>query len=146
MPIDYHCTARYWIEPLLALNVGGAVALRFLAPLAGSQGELGIVPAGANTYIDYPAARSYVRELKAEEIATLGGIVRLGAREVLLSDAFAASVAAAQGVTTPNEMLETAAGALISGQICRIQSVQPLDIGEGAYAWQLLCDAPLDAA
>lgn len=146
MPLDYHSTARHWIEPLLALNVGGAVALRFLAPLAGSQGELGIVPVGASTYIDYAAARSYVRELKAEEIATLGGIVRMGAREVLLSDAFATSVSAAQGVTTAKEMFETAAGALISGQICRIQSVRPLDIGDGVYAWQLLCDAPLDSA
>lgn len=146
MPIDYHNTARHWIEPLLALNVGGAVTLRFLAPLAGSQGELGIVPAGTNTYVDYPAPRSYVRVLAAEEIATLGGIVRTGAHEVLLSDAFGASVAAAQGHLTVKEMLEAAAGVLLEGQICRIQSVRTLDIGAGAYAWQLLCDAPLDAA
>ena len=72
MPVNYTNAARHWIEPLLALNVGGAVTLRFLAPLAGTDGELGIVPDGAGTYIDYPAPRSYVRELKADEITTLG--------------------------------------------------------------------------
>jgi hypothetical protein len=41
-------------------------------------------------------------------------------------------------------MFEAAASAVIEGQACRIQSVRPLDIGDGAYAWQLLCDAPLD--
>lgn len=144
MPLDYTNAARHWIEPLLALNVGGAITLRFLAPFAGTDGELGIVPPGAGTYVDYPASRSYVRKLKADEITILGGIVRQGAREVLLSDAWATSVAAAQGIATVEEMFEAAAGVLVEGQICRIQAAQSLDIGDGAYAWQLLCDAPLD--
>lgn len=138
--------ARHWIEPLLALNAGGAVSIRFLSPLGGNEAELGIVPGGANTYLDYPASRSYARPLTADEIATLGGIVRLGAHEILLSDAFAQSVAASQGIASVPEMFETAAGILMQNKICRIQSIRALDIGSGAYAWELVCDAPLDAA
>jgi hypothetical protein len=142
----YSKAARRWIEPLLLLNVGPAVALRFLAPAADSDVELGIVPAGADTYIDYPAPNSYVRELSVEELVTLAGQFRQGAREVLLSDAFAQSVASAQGLTSAKEAFEKAAGLLIGGQICRIRGIKPLEAGDEAYAWQLLCDAPLDAA
>jgi hypothetical protein len=144
--IAYERAARRWIEPLLALGVGGSVTVRFLAPLAGTDGELGIVPSGASTYVDYPAAHSFVRELQTEEITVLGGQLRQGAREVLLSDAFADSVAAAQGHASVREMFEAAAGLLINGQICRIHEIRPLDLGDEVYAWQLVCDAPLDAA
>ena len=144
--IAYERAARRWIEPLLALGVGGSVTVRFLAPLPGSAGELGIVPPGGSTYIDYPAAHSFVRELKTEEISILGGQLRQGAREVLLSDAFADSVAAAQGHLSVREMFEAASGLLINEQICRIHTIRPLDLGDEVYAWQLVCDAPLDAA
>jgi hypothetical protein len=142
----YSKSARRWIEPLLLLNVGPAVALRFLAPAAGADVELGIVPSGADTYIDYPAPSSYVRELSVEELVTLAGQFRQGAREILLSDVFAQSVASAQGLTTAKEAFEAAAGLLIGGQICRIRGIKPLEAGEEPYAWQLICDAPLDAA
>ena len=142
----YTKAARRWIEPLLLLNVGPSVALRFLAPVAGSDAELGIVPSGTDTYADYPAPSSYVRELTVEELVTLAGQFRQGAREVLLSDAFAQSVAAAQGNATPREMVEAATGLVIGAEICRIRSIRPLEAGDETYAWQLLCDAPLEAA
>lgn len=144
--INYSRAARRWVEPLLALAVGGRVTIRFLTPLTDPAGELGIVPAGADTYVDYPAANSYVRELPMEELTTLAGQLRQGAREVLLSDALAQSVAAAQGLADGHEVFEAAAGLLINGEICRIHSVRPLDTGDSVYAWQLLCDAPLAAA
>ena len=142
----YSKAARRWVEPLLALNVGGSVALRFLSPNPSPEAELGILPSGADTFIDYVAPSSYVRELTAEELATLAGQFRQGAREVLLSDAFAQSVAAAQGQETVQQMFEAAAGLLIDGQICRIRGIKHLEIGNETYAWQLLCDAPLEAA
>lgn len=145
MPI-YSRATRRWVEPLLDLAVGGAVSIRFLTPSTNPDIELGIIPAGTGTFLDHPAAGSYVRELTAEELATLAGQFRQGAREVLLSDAFAHSVAAAQGLTTVKEMFEAAAGLVINGQICRIRSIKPLDAGDETYAWQLLCDAPLEAA
>ena len=143
---NYTEAGRRWIEPLLALGVGGRVAVRFLLPTGTSSSELGIVPSAPDSPVDYPAANSFVRELRAEEIVTLGGQLRLGAREVLLSAALVESVAAAQGLFTAKEVFDAAAGLLINGQICRIHTVQPLDLGDGEYAWQLLCDAPLDAA
>ena len=146
MALGYGRSARHWIEPLLGLAVGGSVAVRFLAPSTDPAGELGIVPAGANTYLDYPAANSFVRELSREEIVSLGAQLRQGAREVLLGAAFADSVAAAQGLITAKEMFEAAAGLLINGEICRIHSIRPLDAGDEVYGWQLLCDAPLEAA
>ena len=143
---NYTEAARRWIEPLLALGVGGSVVVRFLVPTGSAASELGIVAPGANSAVDYPAANSFVRELRAEEIATPGGQLRLGAREVLLSAAFVDSLAAAQGLFTAKEVFDSAAGLLIGEQICRIQTVRPLDLGDGEYAWQLLCDAPLEAA
>ena len=143
---SYSKAMQRWVEPLLALGVGGSVALRFLAETAGANAELGIVPSGADSYSDYPAASSFVRELSVDELVTLAGQFRQGAREVLLSDAFAADVAAAQGHETVPEMFEAAAGLLIGRQICRIHSIKPLDAGEETYAWRLLCDAPLEAA
>lgn len=143
--VIYSKAARRWIEPLLLLNVGPSVTLRFLAPVAGTDAELGIVPPGADTFADYPAPSSYVRELTVEELVTLAGQLRQGAREILLSDAFAQSVAAAQGHTTPRDMFEAAAGLVIGGEICRIRNFKPLEAGDEAYAWQLLCDAPLEA-
>ena len=143
--LDYGRAARHWIEPLLALGVGGRVTVRFLAPVTDPTGELGILPSAPDSFLDYPAANSFVRELRAEEIATLAGQLRQGAREVLLSDTFAASVAAAQGQVTAKEMFEAAAGLLINGQICRIHTIRPLDLGDDVYAWQLVCDAPLEA-
>jgi hypothetical protein len=142
---DYTQAARRWAAPLLALRAGGEVALRFHSPLDDPAGELGLVPDAPDSFADYVAPESHVRELDAEELATLAGQFRRGAREVLLSDAFAQNVAAAQGFTSVTEMLERAAGALISGKICRIRSFAPLDAGRGTYAWRLLCDAPLDA-
>jgi hypothetical protein len=142
----YTKAARRWIEPLLLLNVGPSLALRFLAPVAGTDAELGIVPPGSNTYADYPAPSSYVRELSVEELVTLAGQFRQGAREVLLSDAFAQAVAAAQSHPTALEMFEAAAGLVIGAEICRIRTIKPLEAGEETYAWQLLCDAPLEAA
>lgn len=142
---DYSRAARRWIEPLLALCVGGEVSLRFLSPVTDSQVELGIVPPGEGTYVDYPAPGSHVRELTMEELATFAGQFRQGAREVLLSDAFAADVAAAQGLTGAKAALEAAAGVLIGGQICRIHGIKPLDYGAEVTAWQFLCDAPLEA-
>lgn len=142
----YTQAGRRWIEPLLALSVGGSVALRFLVPTGSAASELGIVPSGAASPADYPASHSFVRELRADEIATLGGRLRMGAREVLLSAAFVDSVAAAQGLFTAREVFDSAAGVLIGGQVCRIQQARPLDVGSGEYAWQLLCDAPLDEA
>ncbi len=143
---SYTQAGRRWIEPLLALGVGGNVAVRFLVPTGATSSALGIVPAAAGSPVDYAAASSYVRELRADEIATLGGQLRLGAREVLLSEAFVDSIAAAQGLFTAKEVFDSAAGLFISGQICRIHDVRPLDLGSGEYAWQLLCDAPLDAS
>jgi hypothetical protein len=143
---DYSRAALRWVEPLLALGVGGPLALRFVAPAADPAHELGIVPTGTDSFVDYPTSNAYVRELTAEELATLAGQFRQGAREVLLSHSFAQSVAAAQGLATAKEMFEAAAGLLIGGQICRIRSIKPLDAGEETYAWQLLCDAPLEAA
>ena len=122
------------------------MTLRFLPDTAGDDADLGIVPAGADSYSDYPAASSFVRELSVEELVTLAGQFRQGARKVLLSHAFASDVAAAQGHEAVPEMFEAAAGLLIGGQICRIRSIKPLDAGEETYAWQLLCDAPLEAA
>ncbi len=143
---NYSRGARRWIEPLLALSVGGTVTLRFLAPHTDPAGELGILPGGAGTYTDHIAPGSYVREMSAEELATLAGQFRQGAREVLLSDAFAQSVAAGQALPGAKEMFESAAGVVVSGQLCRIRSFKPLDAGDETYGWQLLCDAPLDAA
>ena len=142
----YSKAARRWVEPLLLLGVGPAVVLRFLAPVVGADAELGIVPTDAGSYADYPAPSSYVRELSVEELVTLAGQFRQGAREVLLSDTFAHSVSAAQVHETPLEMFQAAAGLVISGQICRIRSIKALDAGDETYAWQLLCDAPLEAA
>jgi hypothetical protein len=142
---SYTQTGRRWIEPLLALGVGGSVALRFLVPTGSAASELGIVPTDPDSPVDYAAASSYARELRADEIATLGGRLRLGAREVLLSAAFVDSVAAAQGLFTAKEVFDAAAGLLVAGQVCRIHEARPLDLGDGEYAWQLLCDAPLDA-
>jgi hypothetical protein len=142
----YSKAARRWIEPLLLLGAGPSVTLRFLSPAGSADAELGIVPPGADTYSDYPAPGSHVRELAVEELVTLAGQFRQGAREVLLSDSFAQSVAAAQGLATAREMFEAAAGLVIGGQICRIRSIKPLDAGNESYAWQLLCDAPLDVA
>jgi hypothetical protein len=141
---SYAQAGRRWIEPLLALGVGGSVAIRFLSPTGNPASELGIVPAAPDSCVDYPAANSFVRELRAEEIATLGGQLRLGAKEVLLSAAFLDSVAAAQGVFTAKEAFDAAAGLLINSQICRVHSTKPLDLGNGEYAWQVLCDAPLE--
>ncbi len=143
---NYSKAARRWVEPLLGLSVGGDVVVRFLAPVTDPASDLGIVAAGAGTYLDFPAPGSYVRELTAEEIATLAGQFRQGAREVLLGDAFAQSVAAARGLGAARDVFDTAAGLVIDGQICRIRSSKPLDAGDGTYAWQLWCDAPLDAA
>jgi len=143
--LDYAAAARRWVEPLLAIRVGGSVTIRFLAPSTDPAGELGIVPADPDSYVDYSAPNSYVRELTADELQTVAGQFRQGAREVLLSDAFARSVAAAQGLDTAKQMFEAAAGVVVGGQICRIRSIKPLDNGAETYAWQLLCDAPLEA-
>ncbi|MBI3405732.1 MAG: hypothetical protein HY046_09780, partial [Acidobacteria bacterium] len=70
---NYSAAARRWIEPLLGLSVGGDVSLRFLSPSSDPAGDLGILSAGAGTFLDYPAPGSYVRDLTAEEIATLAG-------------------------------------------------------------------------
>jgi len=141
----YSRSALRWVEPLLALGVGGAVALRFVTPPADEAAELGIVAPAPDSFADYPTSNSYVRELTTEELVTLAGQFRQGAREVLLSHSFAQSVAAAQGLATVKEMFEVAAGLLVSGQICRIRSIKPLDAGDETYAWQLMCDAPLEA-
>jgi len=142
----YSRAALRWVEPLLALGVGGAVALRFVEATPGADDDLGIVAPGTESFFDYPAPASYVRELTGEEIASLGAQFRQGAREVLLSHGFAESVAAAQGQLSVREMFEAAAGVLLSGQICRIRSIQPVEAGGAPFAWQLLCDAPLEAA
>lgn len=142
----YSKAVRRWVEPLLAPGAGGSIAVRFLAPTAGAAADLGIVAPGPDTYTDYHASSSYVRELTAEEIVTLAGQFRQGAREVVLSDSFALSVASAEGRETARQMFEAAAGLVISGQICRIRSIKPLEVGDEKYAWQLLCDAPLEAA
>lgn len=143
---SYTQAGRRWIEPLLALGVGGSVALRFLIPTGSAESELGIIPPGAAGPVDYAAASSFVRELRADEIATLGGRLRLGAREVLLSSGFVESVAAAQGLLAAKEVFDAAAGLVMGGQVCRIHEVRPLDLGDGEFAWQLLCDAPLEAS
>jgi len=143
---DYSRAALRWIEPLLALGVGGSTALRFVGPPADGTAELGIVASATDGFVDYPTSNSYVRELTEEELATSAGQFRQGAREVLLSHSFAQSVAAAQGVASAKEMFEAATGLLIAGQICRIRSFKPLSTGEETYAWQLLCDAPLEVA
>lgn len=95
--------------------------------------------------MDYPAPRSYARELSTQELQTLAGQFRQGSREILLSDEFATSVAAAQGLDTSKQVFESASGILIGGEICRIRSIRPLNAGDETYAWQLLCDAPLEA-
>jgi hypothetical protein len=142
----YAKAVKRWVEPLLALRAGGSVTLRFLAPSTDPAAELGIVPEAPESYTDFPASSSYVRELSGEEILTLGAQFRQGAREVLLSDAFAQSVAAAQGLASAKEMFEAATGVVVAGEICRIRRIQPLEAGDETYAWQLLCDAPLEAA
>lgn len=142
--LGYSPAARRWVEPLLSLRAGGSVILRFLAPTADPASELGILPDAPDSAVDYAAPRSYVRELTSEELQTLAGQFRQGAREVLLSDEFARSVAAGQGLDTSKQVFESAAGVVIGGQICRIHSIRPLDAGEETYAWQLLCDAPLE--
>jgi hypothetical protein len=144
--LHYSKAARRWVEPLLALGVGGRVALRFLAAGADSQADLGILSADDTGFRDYLAPASYVRELTAEEIQTLAGMFRHGAREVLLGAGFAEETAAAEGRATAQEMFEAAAGVVIAGQICRIRSIKPLAAGDEIYAWQLFCDAPLEAA
>jgi hypothetical protein len=141
----YSRAALRWVEPLLALGVGGAVAVRFVSPVEDTAAELGIVAPGPDSYADYPTSNSYVRELTAEELATTAGQFRQGAREVLLSSNFAEAVAAAQGLSDARAMFEAAAGMVIAGQVCRIRSIKPLDAGDETYAWQLLCDAPLEA-
>jgi hypothetical protein len=133
------------VEPLLALRAGGSVTLRFLAPVTDPASELGILRDAPDSPVDYAAPRSYARELAAEELQSLAGQFRQGAREILLSDEFARSVAAAQGLDASKQVFESAAGLLIAGQICRIRSIRPLDAGDETYAWQLLCDAPLEA-
>jgi hypothetical protein len=143
--LAYSAAARRWIEPLLALRAGGAVTLRFLAPLSDPAGELGILPDAPDSPVDYPAPRSFARELTADELQTLAGQFRQGAREILLSETFAAAVAAAQALDTSKQVFESAAGILIGGEICRIRSIRPLQAGDEIYAWQLLCDAPLEA-
>jgi hypothetical protein len=142
---DFTRAAARCVEPLLALRAGGGVALRFLSPSGGPASDLGIVAAGPDSFFDYPAPASFVRELTAEEIATSAGQLRQGAREVLLSDIYVRSIAAAQGLDGALPALEAAAGALISGELCRIRSIKPAQIDGATYAWQLLCDAPLDA-
>lgn len=141
----YSKAAKRWIEPLLALSVGEAVAVRFLPANSDPSADLGLVSTGADSFIDYPAPSWYVRELNAEELAVLAGQLRQGAREVLLSDAFARTVAAAQGLETARQMFEAAAGLLICGQICRISAIKPMDAGGETYGWQLFCDAALEA-
>ena len=141
----YSKAARRWIEPLLVLGVGEAVALRFLPANSDPSSDLGLVSPGADSFADYPAPSWYVRELTAEELAVLAGQLRQGAREVLLSNAFARSVAAAQGFESARQMFEAAAGLLIRGQICRISAIKPMDAGGETYGWQLLCDAALEA-
>ncbi|MBI1750464.1 MAG: hypothetical protein HY234_03700 [Acidobacteria bacterium] len=143
--LGYSPAARRWVEPLLALRAGGSVTVRFLAPATDPASDLGILPSAPDSYVDYPAPRSYVRELTAEELQTLAGQFRQGAREILLSDEFARSIAAAQALDASKQVFESAAGLLIGGQICRIRSIRPLDAGDDTYAWQLLCDAPLEA-
>lgn len=142
---DYSQAARRWAEPLLDLRAGGSVMLRFLGPNADLAADLGIVPLAADGYFDYPAPSSYVRELAAEELATTAGQLRQGARQVILSDAFALSVSAAQGHADTREMFEAAAGLVMSGQICRIVSFKTMTCGDEVFAWELLCDAPLEA-
>ena len=143
--LAYSSAARRWIEPLLALRAGGVVTLRFLAPLTDPAGELGILPDAPDSPLDYAAPRSFARELTEDELQTLAGQFRQGAREILLSDEFVRSVAAAQGQDTSKHAIESAAGILIGGGICRIRSIRPLQAGDEIYAWQLLCDAPLEA-
>jgi hypothetical protein len=144
--LDYSPAARRWIEPLLSLRAGGTVIVRFLAPTTDPASELGILPDAPESVLDYAAPRSYARELTEEELLTLAGQFRQGAREVLLSDEFGRSVAAAQGLTTSKEVFESASGVVIGRQICRIRSIRPLDTGDETYAWQLLCDAPLETS
>lgn len=120
--------------------------MRFLAPNADPAGELGILPTAPDSFVDYSAPRSYVRELTGDELQTFAGQFRRGAREVLLNDEFVQSVSASQGLGTSKEVFETAAGLVIGGQVCRIKSVKPLETGDETYAWQLLCDAPLEAS
>jgi hypothetical protein len=144
--LTYAPSARRWVEPLLNLRAGGVVSIRFLTPVTDPAADLGIVPAPPDSFVDYPAPNSHVRELEADELATSAGQLRQGAREVLLSDAFALSVAASQGLASVQEMLEAAAGLLINSQICKIAAIRPMQCGAEVYAWQLLCHAPLPAA
>ncbi len=140
----YVKTARRWIEPLLGPRVGGHVILRFLAPSADQSTELGIVGPGDAAFTDYVAPNAWTRELAGEELETLGGQFRQGTREVMLTDRFLSSVAAAQGHERVEDALAAAAGVVIRNQLCRIRRFRPLDAGNETYAWQLLCDAPLE--
>lgn len=140
----YARTARRWIEPLLGSGAGGHVTLRFLVPSANPGTELGIVGPGDAAFTDYVAQGAWTRELTGEELETLGGQFRQGAREVVLADRFLSSVAAAQGHERVEDALAAAAGVVIRNQLCRIRRFRPLDTGNETYAWQLLCDAPLE--
>ena len=144
--LSYAQSARRWIEPLLMLRVGGEVAIRFLTPTTDPAAELGIVPSPPDSFVDYVAPSSHARELAVEELATTSGMLRQGAREVLLGEEFAQAVAAAQGLESSQEMFEAAAGVLFGGAICRIAGFKPMQCGAEIYAWQLLCDAPLPAS
>lgn len=140
----YAKTARRWIEPLLGPGAGGQAILRFLAPSADLSTELGIVGPGDAAFTDYVAPSAWTRELTGEELKTLGGQFRQGTREVVLTDRFLSSVAAAQGHERVEDALVAAAGLVIRNQLCRIRRFRPLDTGNETYAWQLLCDAPLE--
>jgi hypothetical protein len=140
----YAKTARRWIEPLLGLGAGGHVIVRFLAASADPASELGLVGPGDGTFTDYVAPSAWSRELTGEELQTLGGQFRQGAREVVLTDRFLRNVAAAQGHERVEETLAAAAGLVIRNQLCRIRRFRPLDTGHETYAWQLLCDTPLE--
>jgi hypothetical protein len=144
--LNYAQSARRWVEPLLMLRVGGEVAIRFLTPTTDPAAELGIVPSPPDSFVDYVAPSSYARELAVEELATTSGMLRQGAREMLLSEAFAQSVAASQGLQNSQEVFEGAAGLVFGGTICRIAGFKPMQCGAEIYAWQLLCDAPLPAS
>ncbi len=138
-------SARRWIEPLLNLRAGGEVRVRFLTPATDPAAELGLLPAPPDAFVDYLAPNWHVRELATEELMTTAGQLRQGAREVLLSEAFAQSVAAAQGLISSNQVFDAAAGLVISEEICRIAAAKPMQSGGEIYAWQILCDAPLPA-
>ncbi len=139
----YSKAARRWVEPLLALCAGGQVTLRFLAARTDPAAELGIIGPGENLFADYVAPRSYVRELTGEELESLAGQFRQGAREILVPDSFLRNVAAAQGHESVEGALAGAAGLVIRNEICRIKRFRPLETGNEDFAWEILCDAPL---